>query len=66
MIDFCVGRRLSVSNTYLSTGVCVSTPGWPRGRDSVEVKSLTDIVLMKKTMLSANPVIFYHYTPYDS
>ena len=35
----------------LSTGVCITTQGVARGSHGVEVKSMIDLVLVKKDML---------------
>ena len=51
MLDFSAERRLCVGNTYLSTGVCISTQRWQRNQDGVKVKSMIDLVLVKKEML---------------
>ena len=47
-MEFCVERELSVGNTYFKHR---SLHKYTRGQDGVKVKSMIDLVLVKKDML---------------
>ena len=47
MINFCVERGLSVSNTYFEHRNLNKDTRVARGQDGVEVKTMIDLVLVK-------------------
>ena len=51
VVEFCAERGLCVDNTYFKHRNLHKYTRVPRGQDRVEVKSMTDLVIVKKDML---------------
>ena len=51
VIDFCAERGLSISNTYFEYRNLSKYTRMAGGQDGVEVKSMIDLILVKKDML---------------
>ena len=51
MNDFCAERGVSVSNTYFEHRSLHKYKRVARGQDGVEVKSMIDLLVVKKAML---------------
>ena len=51
MVEFCAGKGMCVGNTYFKHRSLHKYTRVARGQDGVEVKSMIDLVLVKKGML---------------
>ena len=51
VVEFCAERRLCVSNTYFEHKGLHKYTKLARGQDGVEIRSMIDLVLVKKDML---------------
>ena len=51
VVEFCAERRLCVGNIYFEHNNLYKYTRMARGKDGVEVKSMIDLMLVKKDML---------------